>query len=377
MFCECEHDGYCNRYQREMAGRNRELCQGVNVDLGTAAAFRAAWASEAKTPPTTNNARHLLLKMDQAPGDAVAMTAAIYSLHRTHPGKYITSVESYWPEVFENNPDVFFNVMPLGEQRIENFNDVDTVCMHYPAIHQSNDRAIHFMQAWCEHLGSALGVSIPLACNRPQLYFDNVKPQLQRRYNYWIVCAGGKKDFTTKLWGHDNYQRVVSMLFGKVHFVQVGGSRPPVAWAEHMRGSQDDVGHDPLTGAEYVVGKTSLRDLFDIVRHARGVLCGVSLLMHVAAACEVPAVVIAGGREPVAWNAYPRQQYVHTVGALPCSSSQGHKGQACWRYRTVPLGDGAPMDNSACERPINGTPECMSMITPQEVANLILRYNNT
>lgn len=371
QFCECTVDGYCQRYERIMAGRWREICAGVQCDLGTSAAFRQQWAREAsmatiqdvmsiirgtdKPPPTP-----LLLITDQAPGDTVAMTAAVYSLHRAHPGKYLTAVQSPHPEVWQHNPDVV--TIPKGDERTWN-----VLHMHYPAIHQSNQRAIHFMQGWCEHLSNALGVSVPLLTNRPHLYFDEPITYWGVS-NMWLVCSGGKQDLTNKLWGQHNYQNVVDILRGKVSFAQVG--------------HRDD-NHPRLEYTFDMVG-SSLRGLFDIVRRARGVLCGVSLLMHVAAALGKPAIVIAGGREPVAWNAYPNQQYLHTVGVLPCTpvgglpqenTGVGRVGGACWRSRVVPLGDGTELDRDTCQRPIDGIPECMRMISPARVAELILCYD--
>ncbi len=347
-FCDCIEDGYCPRYRREMGGRLREICAGVNCDLGTAAAFREQWGREASgflAAPASRT--HLFLKTDQAAGDTVAMTAAVYSLHKAHPGKYLTSVESPFPEVWKYNPDV----SPVEIGAIE-------VRMHYPAIHQSNKRGVHFMQGWCEHLGRALGVEVPLMTNRPHLYFDMYDYDEPPTGDYWVVCSGGKKDFTNKQW--HGYQSVVSWLRGRVKFIQVGATL---------------VDHPPLHGATNLVGGTDLRHLFRLVRSARGVLCGVSLLMHVAAALEKPCIVIAGGREPVAWNAYPRQQYVHTVGALPCTTPQGDAG-ACWRSRTVPLGDGTLLDRDTCLYPVDGVPKCMTMIRPVTVVDLILRYNS-
>lgn len=328
------------------------------MDLGTAAAFRAAWAREAfqhqgvvtRRGPNSSPVP-LLLTTHQAPGDAVAMTAAIYSLHRAHPNCYQTYVSGTYPEIFEYNPDVTQGALP---------DNVLPLAMHYPAIHDSNRRGIHFMQAWCEHLEAALGVPVPLLTNRPHLYFDTPDPSLG---DYWIVCSGGKRDMTAKEWGTDRYQEVINRCqwSAPVNFIQVGA-------ANHD--------HPRLSGAVDMVGKTTLRQLFDLVRRARGVLCGVSLLMHVAAALGKPAVVIAGGREPVQWNAYPKQHYLHTVGALPCTSLQGEQGVACWRARTLPLNDGAEFDKWLCERPhASGVPECMTMIASREVAQLVLRYN--
>lgn len=356
-----------------MTGRFREICAGINVDLGTAAAFRDQWAREAGTAAHLNPhvaPTKLLLKTGQAPGDAVAMTAAIYSLHRAHPGRYATSVESYWPDVFAHNPDVVGHHVPTGSPL--QLPDTSVVEMHYPAIHQSNSRGIHFMQGWTEFLGAALGISVPLLTNRPHLYFVDPIPPTE---DFWLICSGGKRDFTNKLWGHANYQKVVDLLRGEVRFIQVGGSRPLIPWAKETAGSQDDL-HQKLVHTEDMVGKTTLRHLFDLCRRAHGVLCGVSLLMHVAAALEKPAVIIAGGREPVQWNAYPKQQYVHTVGALSCSTAQGDIGGACWRSRVVPLGDGTTLDEHTCQYPTAaGIPECMNMIRPTSVAELVLRYN--
>lgn len=349
------------QYNREMVGRERDICRGVDVDLGTAANFRTLWAREAgvttSVPRTTLTPIPLLLRTDHAPGDDVAMTAAIYSLHRSHPGRYVTAVESKWPEVFAHNPDVV---------AAESIPDAswNTVQMHYPAIHQSNDRGIHFMQGWCEHLEAALGIQVPLLTNRPRLYFDDTPQPVG---DYWLVCSGGKRDFTNKLWGQHNYQEVVDCLAGM--------SRQPIPTVKFIQVGSSVDDHPRLRGVHYMVGWTNLRGLFDLVRRSRGVLCGVSLLMHVAAALEKPTVVIAGGREPVQWNSYPKQQYLHTVGALPCSDSQGRVGGACWRSRVLPLGDGTILDEDTCQRPVDGLSECMRMIRPAEVADLIVRYD--
>lgn len=365
-FCDCAEDGYCERYQRDMGGRMRELCQGVNVDLGTAAAFREEWAREAGTArPWNGEPRRVILRTNQAPGDAVAMTAAIYSLHQSHPGRYRTAIECPWPEIFQDNPDVAWAGATDTSELHHEWAPLD---MHYPAIHRSNERGIHFMQGWCEFLGSALGVSVPLMTNRPHLYFNHPAPEVGK---YWVVCSGGKQDFTNKAWGQHNYQTVINAcLLNNMHFIQVGEK------------AED---HPLLEGTISAVGKTTLRQLFELVRCSCGVLCGVSLMMHVAAALGKPAVVIAGGREPVPWNSYPLQQYLHTVGALRCSDAKGKVGGACWRSRVVPLGDGSSLDVNTCERPVNGTPtrttakcvvpECMTMIKPLEVVEKILRYN--
>ncbi len=106
--------------------------------------------------------------------------------------------------------------------------------------------------------------------------------------------------------------------------------------------------------------------------NSQGVLCGTTFLMHVAAALQKPAVIVAGGREPRQWNQYPQQVLLSTVGQLACCRTD-----ACWKSRTVALGDGEPSDSSLCEQPLPmepSSPRCMAMIGPETVAAEILRY---
>ena len=125
--------------------------------------------------------------------------------------------------------------------------------------------------------------------------------------------------------------------------------------------------------------RTNLRQLVRLVYHAQGVLCPVTSLMHLAAGVPVKegmpknraCVVVAGGREPSHWEAYPHHQFMHTNGALLCCDSGG-----CWKARTRPLGDGDERDrpNNLCVDVANGLPRCMDMIRPADVIRRIEMY---
>jgi hypothetical protein len=81
--------------------------------------------------------------------------------------------------------------------------------------------------------------------------------------------------------------------------------------------------------------------------------------------------VIAGGREPPHWEAYPTHQFLHTVGTLPCCASGG-----CWKSRTVPVGDGAEHDAPAniCVDVVEDLPHCMHMIRAEHVIERVGWY---
>ena len=84
-----------------------------------------------------------------------------------------------------------------------------------------------------------------------------------------------------------------------------------------------------------------------------------------------PCVVIAGGREPPHFTAYPHHQFIHTVGALRCCDNGG-----CWKSRTLPLGDGDVNDrpDALCVDVVGTLPRCMDMITADEVIRRVELY---
>jgi hypothetical protein len=54
------------------------------------------------------------------------------------------------------------------------------------------------------------------------------------------------------------------------------------------------------------------------------------------------------------------------------------KKEACWKSRTVPLGDNDEKDQSLCKAPMEGDPDpvpgCLAKISPEEVALAITKY---
>ena len=314
----------------------------------------------------------LLLRCGQCPGDVVVMTAAVRELHRQYPDQFQTDVRTCAPAIWEHNP----HITPIADGD----RDARTIEMHYPLINQSNQRPVHFLEGYCEHLAGQLG----LPSLRPQQFrgdiyisdeergwMNQVEETAGYRGAFWLVNAGSKTDFTCKQWPLENYQAVIDHFRGRITFVQIGAS-------EHN--------HPPLSGVIDLRGKTDHRQLIRLVYHSSGVLTGVSYPMHLAAAVPVnpkcnpgapgenpkslrPCVVINGGREPPHWEQYPGHQFLHTIGALDCCATGG-----CWKSRVVPLGDRDHKDRDLCHQPIAGSPRCMRLITPEDVIRAIEMY---
>ena len=293
------------------------------------------------------------------------LTAAVRDLHRCHPGKFQTDIRTPFPEIWQSNP--YITVFD------DHASGVTAIDCHYPLIHQSNSRPCHFLHGFSEFLSECLGVRfVPMEFRgdihlTPAEKESSVVKSLLGGHTgaFWLISAGGKSDFTIKWWASDRFQKVVDAFAGEIIFVQVGSS-------EHF--------HPPLRNVIDLRGKTTLRQLIQLVHHSSGAVCPVTLLMHLAAAVETsfdaspnrPCVVIAGGREPPHWEAYPTHQFIHTVGALDCCREGG-----CWRSRTVRLGDGDIRDHPRhlCEDVVSGPlPRCMDMITDNMVIERIRIY---
>lgn len=306
----------------------------------------------------------LILRNYQSPGDIVMLTAAVRDLHLCYPGRFQTDVRTPCPGLWENNPFI----TPLWEGDPE----VRIINCEYPLIHQSNNGAYHFIHGFISFLNEELGLKIrPSACRgdihlspEEKSTHSQVEEVTKEDTPFWIIVGGGKLDYTVKWWDVARFQQVVDRFRGRILFVQVGEGH------HH---------HPALDGVLDLRGQTSLRQLIRLVYHAQGVLCPVTLAMHLAAAVETkggfpknrPCVVVAGGREPPQWEAYPHHQYVHTVGALACCDDGG-----CWKSRTVPLHDGSEHDlpENLCVDVVEGLPRCMHLITAEEVIHRIELY---
>jgi hypothetical protein len=308
--------------------------------------------------------KKIVLRNFQSPGDIVMLTAAVRDLHVCCPGQFVTDVRTACPGLWENNP----YLMPLDESAP----DVEVIECQYPLVHKSNDAPLHFIHGFVGFLSERLGVNCAPTKFKGDIHiadvekswFSQIHEMIGRDLPFWLVTSGGKFDFTAKWWDPRRTQEVVDAFRGRILFVQVG---------------EDLHHHPPLSGVIDLRGRTDLRQLVRLMYHAQGAVTPVSLLMHLAAAVEVkggrprnrPCVVIAGGREPSQWEAYPHHQYIHTNGALLCCDNGG-----CWKSRVRALGDGAEADlpQNLCVDVVGNLPRCLDMISAADVIRRVEMY---
>jgi ADP-heptose:LPS heptosyltransferase len=351
--------------------------------------------------------KRIIFHTHLAPGDTVAMTAAIRDLHLNHPGVYLTDVRTTAQNLWDFNPYItdFANSDPRiidlwssvkddppydlainraqelyhTLEQIWEMEQIPAVRLDYPLVHRSCESSCHFTDGFTDYLEALLNIRIRKRIVHPDIHLSaeekswmgQVHELTGINQHYWIVVNGGKTDFTAKWWDPARMQKVVNH-FRHLTFVQVGEKGH-----HHVR----------LVGSNVIdlIGKTDTRQLVRLVYHSSGVICPVTYLMHLAAGVPVnpdkcygrasrPCVVLGGGRESPRWEAYPNHAYLHTVGMLDCCSRGG-----CWRSRVVPLQDGEDHDKSLCKYPEmteNNVviPRCLKMITVDKVIGAIEDY---
>ncbi|MBS1703274.1 MAG: ADP-heptose--LPS heptosyltransferase [Armatimonadetes bacterium] len=314
--------------------------------------------------------KRLILHNSLSPGDIIMLTAAVRDLHLTYPNLFQTDVRTPGGELWEHNP------------YITHLDDDDETVQHieceYPLINQSNTSPYHFIHGFRFHLNQVLDLNIRAHAFKGDIHLTDQEKGWMSQVDeitgtfgtrFWIIVNGGKLDYTNKWWEPIRYQEVVDHFKDRILFVQCGA----ITQGHH---------HTPLKNVIDLSGKTDLRQMVRLMYHADGVVCPVTMFMHLAAAVETkpgrplnrPCVVIAGGREPSQWEAYPHHQFLHTNGSLPCCDNGG-----CWRSRIVRLGDGDEKDESLCFRPVRTAsggmlPKCLDMIKASHVIDRIEQY---
>jgi ADP-heptose:LPS heptosyltransferase len=312
-----------------------------------------------------------------APGDVTVFTAFIRDFKLAFP-QYEVDVRTNFPELFENNP----HITPISD-KAPGHNAFRFTHDDYRWLLRlaKSGEALHFVRGFHAIYEKKTKIAVPCTLPRPDIHLAAKEKQPLVSGRYWIVVPGGKTDMTTKIVATSTYQAVVDQLrpLG-FQFVQIGA-----VTSRHIQ--------PRLSGVLDLVGQTTLRDLVRLIYGAEGVICGLTLPMHLAAALERPCVVLAGGRETPAFEHYADSWrgfgntcasvtvphvFLHTIGKLHCC-----KRLACWRDRVVPLKTAKDPSRNArlCQLPtkIGGqiVPRCLTLITPTDIVSAVMSYYPT
>jgi len=313
----------------------------------------------------------ILITLGCAPGDITCLTALPRDIHLAYPGKYEIFVATHCMALWDGNPHV--------TKVKRSFQGARQVHMaHQKYIGQANSKKLHFLTAFHRRFEAVTRDAVPVLQPKGDLYIPEA--QLQERpypFRYWVILAGGKTDFTTKIWSARRWQQVVDQLGMRgIKVVQCGKTTKG-----HI--------HTHLSGTVDLLDKTNLRDMLWLIQHADGVICPITFAMHAAGALDKPCVVVAGGREHWWWEAYVNirgvktfgdysqsvkvpHRFLHTQGLLDCCKTRG-----CWKNkieRSIP-----DKRKSYCKKPATDghgqqLPTCLQMITAEHVVEAVMTY---
>jgi hypothetical protein len=329
-----------------------------------------------KKPKRVGEFRKFIFTHDRAPGDTLVLTGFLRDLKLTYGDKVQFDCRVSAPDLLRHNPHI--TELRKTKRKV----DIQTLALDYGrGIKAQNHETIHFLSEFHRDFERHTGLHVPVVHPYPDLHLSQEErdtPLVAGRY--WVIISGGKDDFTIKVWGTEYFQRVVDVLRARgISIVQIGST---------------DTGHwhPRLPGTLNMVGMTNLRDTMRLIHHSDGVICGVTMAMHMAAALHRPCVVLAGGREAWWWEAYVNEntgfgerangkvpvphRFLHTIGLLDCCKTHG-----CWKNKIVSLPAkraGRKPDVSLCKlREDIGTQPvaaCMKLIKPEHVIEAVMSY---
>jgi ADP-heptose:LPS heptosyltransferase len=300
---------------------------------------RAEWLAKSETIPH----KRYILKNHQCPGDILMLSAAVRDIKIWNPD-FDIDIRTSCDTIFDNSP--YITKLEEGDPSVR------VLDMHYEIIHESNQNMHqHFIHGFIKDFNEQAGCSIKLTDFKPDLHLSEeekktpVFPDQPERFV--VLNAGGKTDYKTKWWWKSAWTEVIKQC-PDVQFVQIGKPDKKDTGAGQAIHEEIDA-----PNVLHKINQTSFREVIRLVYQSAGTLSVVTSIMHIAAAFDRKAAVIAGGHEPWWWEKYPGHDYFHTIGALDCCRLGG-----CWKKEC---------DN----KNEKDRQKCMEMIDPTKVATAI------
>jgi len=142
-------------------------------------------------------------------------------------------------------------------------------------------------------------------CNSEMKNLGDIRKNMKE---YAVIVPGARWD--TKIWAAENFGRLASLLPLSSLVI---GSKSDIGIAERV--VQTSHGK-----AVSLAGKTGLKELVEVMRHARIVISNDSGPMHIAAGFKVPVVAIFGPTSPVRTGPYGKGHIVikSDLECAPC-----------------------------------------------------------
>lgn len=280
-------------------------------------------------------------------GDRLLMTPLIRDLRATYPNwRLVVDVEN--DIAWRNNPHAEQIVTP--GRSIEGKVDFTAHVGPMKATQGSRANGLHITRAFAQSFILQSGLPVhdgPFKCD---LHLSAAEQAWQPVSGPCWVINCDTANMGAKRWVTERWRDLVRLL-PHITFVQVGLPQD----------TRIDLSDEPNVIG--LVGQTDERQLMALVAGATGCVSLVSSLQHIAAAFDKPCVVLAGGREPRSFCAYPAQHHIDRLGMLDCC-----RDRSCWKNSIEACVDREMFHPESGKVVKTDIPRCMRMIATEEVA---------
>lgn len=295
---------------------------------------------------------HLYVRLAAgAPGDTVGVSAFVRDYTTAFPDSRLSVNSCRADEIFAHD-DRVTRIPP----------QTTPITLRYrPTIDAARtDPNRRYMYAAHDSFETVTGVRLPRGSAKPSLILSRDERTPPRQQPYAVVAGGSKADIATKQSPPELFREVVAKT-QHLNWVQVGRT-------DGVR-IKDRQWLIPYTAN--LLGKTSVRELMRLIAHASVVLCHTSLPMLLAAAFDVPCIVVGGGRESPSLFTGLGVTYLDTLGQLDCC-----KLQACKALYPIQTHSEVPYPSgTVCSDPVQTENvwigRCMTLYTADQIVSAL------
>lgn len=272
-------------------------------------------------------------------GDELISTALVRDIAISRPDIQVF-FESNYSQIWQGNSNI---------KGSENYN-YEIKLKYFGSQRQASSG--HCIEGYFKTFKKEMNIEIPLTKLGVDVYLSDKEKKENVFGKYWLINGGYQKCSGTK--AYPFYQDIVDKR-KDIKFIQIGGN------------SSRDI-HLPLDNVINLIGKTSIRDLIQLVYHADGIISPPSACVHLASIetyKQRKCVVICGGREPEKLTKYSDDfKMISRFGQLDCC-----KKECCMKFFLHKV------DSRTCPNQIliNNIfyPKCMSLISAEEIVDKI------
>jgi ADP-heptose:LPS heptosyltransferase len=283
-------------------------------------------------------------------GDILVMTTLVRQIKNLLNNDVLINCNTpVCQEIWNNNPHIDTSIL---QQEADRFIKID-----YKSVIDNPQWQLHHSYGFKIDFERQTGIILPEWDCRPVIELSEFELELAKDFkekfggNFCIISTDTKKSCKVKTWPGQYWNEVIESK-DDILFVQVGEDSNNKAKLKKHKNLID------------MTGQTGIRDLFALIYASKGVISYNSFCMHIAAAFNKKAVIIAGGREPIWYQQYSNQHIFNTSSMVEC----GNSGAGCLKTTEAQCGNNSTHSHQFL-------PYCQVIIKPENIIEMLEKMN--